>query len=186
MQVDPIKPKLKPPGTNRLKLNCDVLVSTSAFKFNLRCYTKVYRVELAAMRAVEAERARELALAAAAGNVGAGSVPPALSRAGEVAALTAEVKRLETELLTARKAAGIGIEPTTPAEVWPGSHCSPRHRTPFETFIFYTFHRVPRGFTWRAKPTLSKCGLKIRLNDVTSNVYQALRLGRRRGARSRR
>ena len=32
------KPKLKPPGTKRLKVNCDVLLSTSAFKFNLRRY----------------------------------------------------------------------------------------------------------------------------------------------------
>ena len=36
MQVDPIKPKLKPPGTKRLKLKYDILLSTSAFKFNLR------------------------------------------------------------------------------------------------------------------------------------------------------
>ena len=38
MQVDPIKPKSKPPGTTskRLKLYCDVLLSTSAFKFKLR------------------------------------------------------------------------------------------------------------------------------------------------------
>ena len=42
MQVDPIKPKLKPPGTKRLKLKCDVLLSTSAFKFNLRRYTKEF------------------------------------------------------------------------------------------------------------------------------------------------
>ena len=34
-----MKPKLKPPGTKRLKLNCDILLSTSAFKFNLRRYT---------------------------------------------------------------------------------------------------------------------------------------------------
>ena len=39
MQVDPIKPKLKPPGTKRLKLKCDILLSTSAFKFRLRRYT---------------------------------------------------------------------------------------------------------------------------------------------------
>jgi len=36
VQVDPIKPKLKPPGTKRLKLKCDMLLSTFAFKFNLR------------------------------------------------------------------------------------------------------------------------------------------------------
>ena len=38
VQVDPIKPKLKPPGTKRLKPNCDVLLSISAFEFNLRRY----------------------------------------------------------------------------------------------------------------------------------------------------
>ena len=48
MQVDPIKPKLKAPGTKRVKLNCDVLLSTSAFKFKLRRYTK------AAMKYIEA------------------------------------------------------------------------------------------------------------------------------------
>ena len=40
MQVDPIKLNLKPPGTHRLKLNDDEPLSTSAFKFNLRCYRK--------------------------------------------------------------------------------------------------------------------------------------------------
>jgi len=40
VQVDPIKPKFIPPGTKRLKLNCDVLLSTSASKFNLRRYTE--------------------------------------------------------------------------------------------------------------------------------------------------
>jgi hypothetical protein len=36
VQVDPIKPKLKPPGTQHLKLNCDILLSTFAFKINVR------------------------------------------------------------------------------------------------------------------------------------------------------
>ena len=36
-----MKPKLKPPGTKRLKLKCDILLSTSALKFNLRRYSKV-------------------------------------------------------------------------------------------------------------------------------------------------
>ena len=38
VQIDPIKPMLKPPGTKRLKLNCDVLLSTFAFKLYLRRY----------------------------------------------------------------------------------------------------------------------------------------------------
>ena len=38
MQVDPINPKFKPPGTKRLKLNSDVLLSSCAFKFKLRRY----------------------------------------------------------------------------------------------------------------------------------------------------
>ena len=41
VQVDPTKTKLKPPGTNRLKLKCDILLSDSALKFNLRRYTSV-------------------------------------------------------------------------------------------------------------------------------------------------
>jgi len=36
-----MKPKLKPPGAKRLKLKCDVLLSTSAFKCNLRRYNVV-------------------------------------------------------------------------------------------------------------------------------------------------
>jgi hypothetical protein len=38
VQVDPIKPKLKPTGTERLKQNCDILLSNSAFNVNLRRY----------------------------------------------------------------------------------------------------------------------------------------------------
>ncbi len=41
MQVHPINPTLKLTGTKRLKLKCDILLSTSAFKFNLRRYTVV-------------------------------------------------------------------------------------------------------------------------------------------------
>ena len=40
MQLDPIKPKLKPPGTRRLTLKCDILLSNYTFKSNLRCYNK--------------------------------------------------------------------------------------------------------------------------------------------------
>ena len=41
VQVDPIKPALKAPGTKRLKLKYDELLSNLAFKFNLRRYTLV-------------------------------------------------------------------------------------------------------------------------------------------------
>jgi hypothetical protein len=34
-----MKPELKPPGTKHLKLKCDALLSTFAFKFNLRRYS---------------------------------------------------------------------------------------------------------------------------------------------------
>ena len=40
MQVDPVKPKLKLPGTKGSKLKCDKLLSTFAFEFYLRCYSK--------------------------------------------------------------------------------------------------------------------------------------------------
>jgi len=36
VQVVPMKPKLQPPGTQRLKLQCDILLSNSAFEFNSR------------------------------------------------------------------------------------------------------------------------------------------------------
>ena len=46
VQVDPIQPKLKPPGTKCLKLKCDVLPSTSGFKFNMRRYTMELLVQM--------------------------------------------------------------------------------------------------------------------------------------------
>ena len=38
MQIDPIKPKLRPPETKRLKLKYDGLLSNFGFKFNVRRY----------------------------------------------------------------------------------------------------------------------------------------------------
>jgi len=38
VQVAPIKPKFKAPGTKRLKLECDGPLSNFAFELNLRCY----------------------------------------------------------------------------------------------------------------------------------------------------
>jgi hypothetical protein len=38
-----IKPPLKAPGTERLKVKCDELLPIVAFNLNLRCYIKVPR-----------------------------------------------------------------------------------------------------------------------------------------------
>jgi hypothetical protein len=46
--VDPIKPTLKPPITKRLKLECDILLSTFSFKFNLRRYNVATAPEMCA------------------------------------------------------------------------------------------------------------------------------------------
>jgi len=40
VQVDPIKPMLKPPGTKRLKPKYDEPLSSLTFNFNLRRYSK--------------------------------------------------------------------------------------------------------------------------------------------------
>ena len=66
MQVDPIKTKLKLPGTKRLKLTCDVLPPNFAFKFNLRRYTAAAVRELLP-RVEQARRSVARAAAAAAG-----------------------------------------------------------------------------------------------------------------------
>jgi len=43
VQVDLMKSKLKPPGARRLKLKCDIMLSTSGFKFNLRRYMMEFK-----------------------------------------------------------------------------------------------------------------------------------------------
>jgi len=52
VQVDAMKATLKAPGYERLKLKCDVLPSSFAFKFNLRRY-----IEAMNQRSVEKESA---------------------------------------------------------------------------------------------------------------------------------
>ena len=42
VQIDPIKPKFKAPGTKRSKLKSDELLSNFAFKTNLRRYDVVH------------------------------------------------------------------------------------------------------------------------------------------------
>ena len=77
MQVDSIKPKLKPPGTKRLKLNCETLLSTSAFNFNLRRYNKA---------SVAAVDNADIIAAAAAVSAGAkAAIPPPPTSLAEAA-----------------------------------------------------------------------------------------------------
>ena len=70
MQVDPIKPKLKAPGSWRLKLQYDEPPSTFAFKFYLRRFTTetTLRAEIATLNAKlpEGEQQDESAAATAA------------------------------------------------------------------------------------------------------------------------
>ena len=54
MQVDPIKPILKAPGTKHLKLEYDHLLSSFAFNFNLCRYTLEQCLSLAHLHALYA------------------------------------------------------------------------------------------------------------------------------------
>jgi hypothetical protein len=42
VQLEPMEIHLNPPGTKRLKLNCDDPLSIFAFNFNLRRYTSAF------------------------------------------------------------------------------------------------------------------------------------------------
>ena len=60
MQVDPIKPTLKAPGTKRLKLKYEKLLSSFVFNFGLRRYSP----EQLALDAARKKRAAAAAAAA--------------------------------------------------------------------------------------------------------------------------
>ena len=51
VQVDPTKATVKAPGTKRLKLNHDKLLSRLAFNFNLRRYTMAERFGMEGLKA---------------------------------------------------------------------------------------------------------------------------------------
>jgi len=53
VHVDPIKPKLKPPGNKRLTLEYDGLLSNFAFKSNLRRYSEDIREAISYGRACQ-------------------------------------------------------------------------------------------------------------------------------------
>jgi len=58
VQVDRMKPMLKPSATKRLKLKCDIMLSTSAFKFNLRRYNQAQQLatELRALGSITSKQ----------------------------------------------------------------------------------------------------------------------------------
>jgi hypothetical protein len=53
VQVDSTRPTLKPTGTKPLKLKYDIPLSNYAFKFNLRCYSKVYELATQQIRDID-------------------------------------------------------------------------------------------------------------------------------------
>jgi len=87
VQVEPIKPTLKAPGPQRLKLNCDVLLSTSAFKLNLRRYIKVIKDEIDKLRAAGGVTALGESVGAGGGG-GGGTADDIFNRALEAEAYT--------------------------------------------------------------------------------------------------
>jgi hypothetical protein len=58
VQVDPVKPTLKPPVINRLKLRYDKLLPNFAYKFNLRRYNEVVSCVFRALGATVVGRCR--------------------------------------------------------------------------------------------------------------------------------
>ena len=66
MQVDPIEPMLKAPGYKHLKRDEENLISTLAFKFNLRRYIMVIAATPVAVRRSGSGGSRGAALHAAA------------------------------------------------------------------------------------------------------------------------
>jgi hypothetical protein len=94
VQVDPIKPKLKPPGTTPLKLQYDEPLSSFAFEFNLRRCTK-------AKKAKEKERAREKREAEAAERVARVKAEAAAEEAVGRCRLTLSKPELKARLVSA-------------------------------------------------------------------------------------
>jgi hypothetical protein len=62
MQVDPIKPTLKLPGTNLLTLKYDKSLSTVAFKINLRHFNKELRRIFHHLHNVNCQRADRMTM----------------------------------------------------------------------------------------------------------------------------
>ena len=116
VQVEPIKPMLKAPGTKRLKLLYEEPPSSFAFEFNLRRYSLANRevpipdhIDLYHLRE-EAEPTDRSALQSV------------------VDELTNELARLQKLEQYIMETAGAEDERL---EVAPARSCSPRHRTPF-------------------------------------------------------
>jgi len=62
VQVDPIKHKLKAPGTNLLTLEYDELLSTFAFNLNLRRFIQEYNICFTTVRRISSDPVRRCRL----------------------------------------------------------------------------------------------------------------------------
>jgi hypothetical protein len=103
-----MKPKLKAPGTKRLKLNYDAPLSSVAFNFNLLRCTKAAKAEAnaeakAAAEAAKAKAAMEAAATAAAAEAAATAVAAAEEEAA-VAAVKAAAEEEAVEQAAAEEA----------------------------------------------------------------------------------
>jgi hypothetical protein len=125
-----MNPKLKPPGTKRLKLNWDILLSTSAFKFNLRRYTVVaapVEEEPVLMAAVPEPTA------AFEPQPSEPEVPEPVAAPEPVVSEPVAPEPVVAEEVAMEAAATEAVVPETEVvEVEPSGYCSPLHSMHFE------------------------------------------------------
>ena len=183
MQVDPIKPKLKPPGTKRLKLIYDGPVSKFAFKINFRRHTKEkelnkIRDEHSAMSSALSKYSQQASATRGGAAAGAAAHPipaqsgPGRSGLGKAAAAPPHKAAAARVIagdggggvrspVPANDAAGTGktMAPGRAMSVGTDAHCSPRHNMHFEPSFLHVIDI---------------------LCDVASNIRQSLDVGGQR------
>ena len=115
MQVEPIKPTLKAPGINLLKLKYNKRLSTFAFKCNLRRYTVVGTALIPNILDYRDGCLHTVQLPLINKNAGSGGEP----------------------LLVGVLHVRVRVTPINPnvVAVRPPTHCPPRHRMPFELSV---------------------------------------------------
>jgi len=120
VQVAPIQPTLKAPGTKRLKLKYDKLLSFFGFNCNLRLYTQVEGANAAARDAADLLAAHQ----SAADDAAAAAAASHVSAMAEAAAAAAAAHGMELAQVAASHAVSIARL----NEAGPGRCCPTRHR----------------------------------------------------------